>query len=198
MRVPCFLMSVLFCFSFIWVHVYAFAIKSMVHWGIASARRFQASLFAHHLWPFLTYWECQLCGGKTSKSFGLISFLNNVWLIIMIGAALRWKLRCQKWINFETKSSGVHIHLQWNLCSKAYIMLDLSSIVPALRFAAITGYYVTMICYPKEIFYKKSSGQNPPLSPTGEPLLWDSQCARGWKQTRILQSFGTKKKCWGS
>ena len=83
----------------------------------------------------------------------------------MIGAALRWKLRCQKWINFETKSSGVHIHLQWNLCSKAYIMLDLSSIVPALRFAAITGYYVTMICYPQEIFYKKSSGQNPPLSP---------------------------------
>ena len=40
-------MCVLFYFSLIWVHVHAFAIKSMVHCGSASARRFRASLLLH-------------------------------------------------------------------------------------------------------------------------------------------------------
>ena len=95
---------------------------------------------AHHLCPFLVYWECQLCGGKTSKNLGLISFLNNVRLIIMIGAPRRWKLRCRKWISFETKCSGVHIHLPRNLCSRPYTMPDLSSVVPVPCFATTMRY----------------------------------------------------------
>jgi len=34
-HLPCFLTCVLFYFSFIWLHVYAFAMKSMVHCGSA-------------------------------------------------------------------------------------------------------------------------------------------------------------------
>ena len=47
LRIPCFLMCVLFCFSFIWLHVYAFAFESKVHCGSASARRFWASSILH-------------------------------------------------------------------------------------------------------------------------------------------------------
>jgi len=38
-------MCVVFYFSFIWVHVYAFAIEAMVHCGSASARRFRAPYY---------------------------------------------------------------------------------------------------------------------------------------------------------
>jgi len=49
-------------------------------------------------------------------------------------------------------------------------MSDLSSVVPALRFAATMGYYLIEIWNPKEIFFGKSSGQNPPLVGRASPL----------------------------
>jgi len=42
------------------------------------------------------------------------------------------------------------------------IMPDLSSVVPAPRFTATMGHFLMEIGNPGEIFFQKSSGQNPP------------------------------------
>jgi len=58
-------------------------------------------------------------------------------------------------------------------------MPDLLSVVPAPRFAATVGNYLINIWNPRKIFFEKSSGQNHPLGPKGEPLPWGSQCVAG-------------------
>jgi len=56
-------------------------------------------------------------------------------------------------------------------------MPDLSSVVPAPRFATTLGHDLIKIWNPRDTFFEKSSGQNLPLGPKGAPLPWDSQRA---------------------
>jgi len=50
-------------------------------------------------------------------------------------------------------------------------MPDLSSVVPAPRFATTLGHDLIKIWNPRDTFFEKSSGQNLPLGPKGEPIL---------------------------
>ena len=58
---------------------------------------------------------------------------------------------------------GVHIHLPRKLCFRAFTMPDPPSVVLAPRFADTDGHYLKKIWNPGEIFFEKSSGQNPPM-----------------------------------
>jgi len=56
-------------------------------------------------------------------------------------------------------------------------MPDLSSVIPAPRFAATMEHYLIKTWTPKEIFFEKSSGQNSLLDSRGEPVPLHSQRA---------------------
>jgi len=62
---------------------------------------------------------------------------------------------CDAEYGLASYCGGVHLYLPWNLCNRAYSMLDLSSVVPAQRFAATMGHDSKKTWIPREIFFEK-------------------------------------------
>jgi len=113
--------------------------------------------------------------GKNSAWYHFLPSSSHVFWIISddVGAARRRKLWCRIWL--ASYCGGVHLYLPWNLCNRAYSMLDLSSVVLAQRFAATMGHDLIKTWIPREIFFEKWSGLNLWLGSRGELLHWDSQ-----------------------
>ena len=70
---------------------------------------------------------------------------------------------CDAEYGLASYCGGVHLYVPRNLCTRAYSMLDLSSVVPAQCFAATMGPGLDLIktWIPREIFFEKSSGLHP-------------------------------------
>jgi len=124
MHVPCFLMCVLFYLSFIWLHVYAFAFKSKVHCGSASARCFQASLLLH-----------------------TGAFLIVIWVLAVTVAAKHCKKEvCVMLSQLFGRVTGMVV-LQTNKRTNNSTAGDLRAIVVARRFrATLVLHTIRMLC----------------------------------------------------
>jgi len=95
-----------------------------------------------------------------------------------VGAARRQKMRCWKWIKLVV---FIYICTEPVPQSKHFAR----SVVPAPCFAATTGHYLKNIWNPKDIFFEKSYGQNPPLGPKGQPWIRNA-LKPGWQRTRTV------------
>ena len=88
--VQCLLMCVLFHFYFIYLHVCAYAFKSKVHCGSASARRFRASLFLHTTCDRSAgwcTWSASCAGQKKIKTKRYCSTVQGLldWIEVDLG-----------------------------------------------------------------------------------------------------------------
>jgi len=116
------------------------------------------------------------------------------------------QLWCRKWISIVVRrclyTPAMEVVLpsiyyaRRKLCLRAYTMPDLSSVVPAPRFADTIGCYSKKKWNPGENFFEKSSGQNPPLgalrsaSPLGLATRFLS-FSLGWANPNFILEQGS-------
>jgi len=90
----------------------------------------------------------------------------------------------------RTPCCDVHAHLPRNLCSRAYNARSGISRSGA-TFCRHHGAWFHQDMEQRCFFLEKSSSQNPPVGPKGEPLARETQRATRWSQKVFNPSFST-------